>query len=126
MKGATTEPFASTSSPPSSTLTNMIGSIQNFRRAPRKRHICVTNSIVVWLLEHVAETVVGRPGRGAAFPVARALRLEAPLHGVAAEGAHRDPDRRENDEENQPHHHRADHVVHQLAELHPGALERRE
>ena len=44
MKGATTEPLASTSRPPSTMVMAMIGSSQNFLRTLMKRHIWTTNS----------------------------------------------------------------------------------
>src|SRR5918994_5628625 len=99
MNGATTEPCASIRSPPSSTVTTMIGSSQNLRRAPRKRHIWTTKSICLSLLEHVAEAVVSRPRRVAPDPVARQPGVEAPGHRVAAEGAHHHRHGREQAEE---------------------------
>src|SRR5688500_20195570 len=45
MNGATTEPCASTSRPPMTTVTMMIGSSQYLRRAPRNRHIWIAKSI---------------------------------------------------------------------------------
>src|SRR5688572_28104046 len=123
MKGATAEPCASTSKPPSSTLTTMIGNSQNLRRASRKRHIWTTKSIFSTLLEHVAEAVFARAGRLARHPVAAPPRLEAAVHGVAAGEAHDDAHRREHGEEDQPQHHRADDAVEERAEAHPGAVE---
>src|SRR6185503_15596562 len=99
MNGATTEPCASTSSPPSSTVTTMIGSSQNLRRAPRKRHICITKSIARSLSEHVLEAVVRRPGRVAVHPVGGSRGLPAPLHRVAPGLAHEVADRGEDGEE---------------------------
>src|SRR5215510_14655206 len=106
MNGATTEPLARTSSPPSTRLTTMIGSIQNLRRAPRNRHICSTKSIDL-LLEHVAETVVRRTRRGAIDPIAARLRGIAALHGVPTEPAHRSAHRREHAVENRAEDERA-------------------
>src|SRR5262245_46129200 len=125
MNGATTEPFASTSSPPRPRLTTMIGSIQYLRRAPRNRHICSTKSIEV-LLEHVAEAVVRRSRRLAIDPLAARLRRVRALHGVAAEPAHRHPHRREHAVENRAEDERTHYMVEELAELHPRTLERRE
>src|SRR5687768_17469571 len=126
MKGATAEPWASTSRPPRSTLMKMIGSIQYLRRAPRKRHICSTKSICHSLLEHVAEAVVRRPRRIAPHPIARLRGLEAPAHRVAPERAHHQGNRREHAEIDQAEDHRTHHVVQQHAELHPGPVEGRE
>src|SRR5215210_1108398 len=115
MNGATTEPCASARSPPRSTLTRMIGSSQNLRRTPRNRHIWNTKSIRL-SLEKVPEAVVVRTGRVAALPVGRRGGLEAAGHRVAADGAHDQRGGREHAKENDAHHHRAHHVVQELAE----------
>src|SRR3981189_1811155 len=125
MNGATTEPWASTSRPPRTTLMMMMGSSQYLRRAPRKCHICVTKSIFR-LLEHVPVAVVRRSRRIAFDPVARLRRLEAPAHRVASERAHQQSYRREYGKEDHAEHDRANHAPQQLAQLHPGAVERRE
>src|SRR5436190_15266783 len=116
MNGATTEPCASTSRPPSTTEMTMIGSSQYLRRAPRNCHICITKSMGRNLscLEHVAVAVVGRARRLARHPVARLAGLEAPAHRVAAEGAHQHGDRGEDGEEDDPEHHRRDDAAENL------------
>src|ERR1051325_9275125 len=128
MNGATTEPCARISRPPISTVTMMIGSSQNLRRSPRNLHIWTTTSIPPpWgSSEQVAEAVYGRAGRLAALPVGRRRRLVAPGERIAPERAHQKRHRREDDEEDDAHDDRAHHLVQQLAEFHPGALERRQ
>src|SRR4051812_20725145 len=111
MNGATTEPCASTSRPPSTTEMTMMGSSQYLRRAPRNCHICITKSIFD-LLEHVPVAVLRRSRRLALDPVARRSRREAPAHRVAPEGAHQEPHRGENREEDHPEHERAHHAPH--------------
>src|SRR4051794_25639187 len=111
MNGATTEPCARTSKPPSTTVMTMMGSSQNLRREPRNCQICITKSISN-LLEHVPIAVVRRSGRGAVDPVARLRRLEAPAHRIAPQGPHHHADRRENCEEDDAQHERAHHFSH--------------
>src|SRR5262245_20944564 len=122
MNGATTEPWARISSPPMSTVTMMIGSSQNLRRAPRNLHIWRTKSIAALSLEQVLEAVFRRPGRIAPLPVRRRRRLVAPGERVAAREPHEEGDRREDAEEDDAHHHRAHDSVEELAELHPAVL----
>src|SRR5258706_9587639 len=109
MNGATTDPLASTSRPPSTTVMTMIGRSQNLRRTTMKRHIWVTYSIAVSsrVLEQILEAVLGRTGRVAAQPVALRRRVPGPLHRVPAEAAHHVAHRREHAEEHDSHHQRA-------------------
>src|SRR5688572_18279952 len=113
MNGATAEPCASTSRPPSTTLMTMIGSSQYLRRAPRNFHICTTRSIAC-LLEHVPVAVVRRARRIAFDPVARRGGVPLAAHRVAAEQAHHHPEGGEHAEENHPQHDGADDAAHQL------------
>src|SRR5687767_5279537 len=125
MNGATTEPCASTSSPPRTTVMVMMGSSQYLRRAPRKRHIWTTKSMRT-SLEHVFEAAVGGSRRVAVDPVGLPLRLEAPRQRIPPGRAHDPGGRGEDAEINDPEHHGAHEAVQERTEGHPGAVERRE
>src|SRR5438067_10214622 len=101
MNGATTEPWARTRSPPINTVTMMIGSSQNLRRAPRNFHIWNTRSMGT--SEEIGEAVVGRSRRVAALPVRRCGRVVAAIERIAPGEPHHDRNRREDGEENDAH-----------------------
>src|SRR5688500_565998 len=126
MNGATAEPWARTSRPPSTTLITMIGSSQNLRRAPRNFHIWTTKSMGRYLLVHVPETVVGRTGRVALHPIALGGGVELARHGVAPDDPHHHAGGGKDAEKDHPENDRADDGIHERAELHPGAVERRQ
>ena len=111
MNGAIAEPCARTSSPPSSSITMMMGSSQNFLRARRKRHSSLQKG-------HGRDSVrtgsAARPARArrlALDPVGPGFRLESALHRVPARQAHHHADRRDDDEEHDAEHDRADDAV---------------
>src|SRR5919204_1916047 len=104
MNGATTEPWARIKRPPISTVTMMIGSSQNLRRAPRNLHIWITTSMFLSSSERIAEAVFRGTGRVAALPVRRGGALVAARERIASRRAHEERHGREDAEEDDSHH----------------------
>src|SRR5688500_508413 len=102
MNGASTDPWANTSSVPTNSMTTTTGSSHHSLRTRINAHSCPAklNLLTVTILElmlHVGATL--RPG----FPPDPEARPGRALERVAAEEAHHESDRRQHDEVHDAH-----------------------
>src|SRR5258706_4169636 len=118
MKGATAEPWVSTTSPPRATMITTIGHSQYFFRARMKRKKSFTSDSIVALpafLELILHRVRPR-GRLARDPVTSRRGLAAQAQQVLAEKPEREPHRHDRHREHEAHQQRIDYCVQQLSD----------
>src|SRR5512145_1054929 len=92
MNGATAEPWVRTMRALKSTRISTIGRSQNFFRSLMNAHSSRTNSPISLLPLELSQHVRRRSGNPP-DPVGLALPVEPPVHRIAAEQAHDQPDR---------------------------------
>src|SRR5258706_8787864 len=126
MKGATAEPWVSTTSPPRATMITTIGHSQYFLRARMKRHRSFTSDSIVALpgfLELVLHRVRPR-GRLVRDPIALRGGLAAQAQQVLAEKPEYQAHRHDRHREHEAHQQRIDYCVQQLPDPGPQPVER--
>src|SRR5262245_21165936 len=103
MKGATAEPWVSTTKAPNTAITSRSGSSQYFLRAPINSHNSCRNSIAM-SSKQVLSAVGGGTGGRAHHPVAVAPPLRIDPQGVLSAHPHDQRGRQHAEHENGPHH----------------------
>src|SRR5262245_47109829 len=119
MKGATAEPFASTSTTPSSAITTKTGISQYFFRA-RIKAMNSRMKVMLELILHALRLVLR-----ALDPVRGRIALQLASQRVGAEKAHGDAEGKEHRVVEHRQGERADDRSEQRAEPHPRVVERR-
>src|SRR5580658_6881146 len=122
MKGATAEPFASTSRPPNIAITTKTGSSQYFLRTRRNNQNSFRNETIGYseLLLHGAECGCGRVTRD---PVGLGGAIRLQPKGIVAEHPLQQADGDNDAVEQQRQHDRAYDGMKQKAELQPKSVE---
>src|ERR1035437_3974076 len=122
MNGASADPCAKTNSAPTSTSTIMIGSSQNFLRTLMKAQSSAAIPCLAMLRSSELSFHVAAHTRGGCHPETPvSLRMH---QRTPAEQPHHETDRRDDDEEHDPHEDRRRHLRDQASEPHPRSLHR--
>src|ERR1700746_108165 len=102
MNGASAEPSASTSKPPSPHTITITGVSQIFLRTRRNFHRSLTRSIIK-SSELFGHRGLLLAGRRSGEPIARPVRLETKTQRILPGGSHNDSDRSQNSEKHDTH-----------------------
>src|SRR6185369_6062136 len=118
MNGAIADPLASTSKPPTISITSMTGTSQYFLRARMNAHSSLIRRTGVFL-KLVFHAVGSGSGRRALDPVTLRLRIQLETQEVFAEEPHHQACRHDRQIEHERQCNRADDMVQQHAEAMP-------